>query len=178
MIEKFNNVLMSEYRDKKKFLKIDLSIINSKNNFDVIKNLVKFLSMAIKILSFFSIFLFLWNLIMNHIDSNKKNLGTLKAFGLSNFNIVGIYSFISLAMIFISLTFSYLLSIFLGNNIIYAIINLMDLDNLIEMKFMSESIINLFTIFIAAPAIFLVVSIYLKLKAQTPGDLIYERNNN
>lgn len=178
MIEKFNNVLMEEYRDKKKILKIDLSIINSKNNYDVIKNLVEFLSKAIKYLSFLSIFLYLWNLIMNHIENNKKNLGTLKAFGLSNFNIVGIYSFISLAMIFISLTFAYFISIFLANNIMFIIINLMELDNLIEMKFISESIKNLFFIFIAAPAIFLGAFIYFKLKAQTPGDLIYERNNN
>ena len=116
-------------------------------------------------------------MIGNHIDSNKKNLGTLKAFGLSNFTIVGIYSFISITMIVISLMVAFLVSFFLGQNIMDFLTNILNLDNLSEMKFLSEEINDLFLIFIAIPTFILVLMIYNKLNGQTPGDLIYERND-
>ena len=176
-IKDFNKILISQYRDGKNFLKIDLSIINSKKNFDIIKDLVELLSKAIYFLSLLSIFLYLWNLIVNHINSNKKNLGTLKAFGLSNFTIVGIYSFISITMIVISLMVAFLVSFFLGQNIMDFLTNILNLDNLSEMKFLSEEIKDLFLIFIVIPTFILVLMIYNKLNGQTPGDLIYERND-
>ena len=177
-IKDFNKILASEYRHGREFLKIDLSIINSKKNFDIIKDLVELLSRAIYFLSLLSIFLYLWNLIVNHINSNKKNLGTLKAFGLSNFTIVGIYSFISITMIEISLTIAFVVSFFLGQNIMDFLTNILNLDNLSEMKFLSEELKDLFLIFIIIPAFILMLMIYNKLKNKTPGDLIYERNNN
>ena len=177
-IKDFNKILISEYRQGKKFLEIDLSIINAKKNFDIIKDLVELLSRLIYFLSLLSIFLYLWNLIVNHIDSNKKNLGTLKAFGLSNITIVGIYLFISITMIVFSLTIAYLVSVFFGQNIMNFFTNILSFDNLRDMKFLSQELKYLFTIFILIPAFALMIMIYLKLRNKTPGDLIYERNNN
>ena len=177
-IKDFNKILVSKYKHGKEFLKIDLSIINSKRNFDIIKDLVELLSWAIYFLSLLSIFLYLWNLIVNHINSNKKNLGTLKAFGLSNFTIVGIYSFISITMIVISLMVAFVVSFLLGQNIMDFLTNLLNLENLSEMKFLPEELKNLFLIFIIIPSFILMLMIYNKLKNKTPGDLIYERNNN
>ena len=177
-IKDFNNILINEFKDGKKFLKIDLSIINSKKNFDIIKDLVELLSKAIYVLGLLSIFLYLWNLIVNHINSNKKNLGTLKAFGLSNFTIVGIYSFISITMIVISLMVAFVVSFLLGQNIMDFLTNVLNLDNLSEMKFLSEEIKYLFLTFIVVPSFILILMIHNKLTNKTPGDLIYERNNN
>ena len=176
LINVFNQTLMSEYRDRKEFLKIDLSIINSKTNFDIVKELVELLALAIYLLSVIFISIYIVSMIGNHIDSNKKNLGTLKAFGLSNFTIVAIYSFISITMIVISLLIAYVVSVLFGQDLM----NLLtyDLDNLSEMEFLPQQFKILFLIFIILPAFWIIIKINNKLKNKTPGDLIYERNNN
>ena len=58
--------------------------------------LINLLAYALIIFSILSIIFFITNLILSHINSNKKNIGTLKAFGLDNFSIIVTYSFITL----------------------------------------------------------------------------------
>jgi hypothetical protein len=73
---------------------------------------------------------------------------------------------------------AFVVSFFLGQNIMDFLTNILNLDNLSEMKFLSEELKDLFLIFIIIPAFILMLMIYNKLKNKTPGDLIYERNNN
>lgn len=177
-IRNLNDHLMSSFIYLNKSLKIDLSIINAKENFEIIKSLVELLSIAIKFLSILSIFLYLRNLIITHINNNKKNLGTLKAFGLANSVIIYIYSFISIFIIAISFLISYFITFLFGNEFTSFLTNIKMFNSLEEMKFINEPIGTIMIVFIVVPAILTSLVLFYKLRNKTPGDLIYERNNN
>ena len=87
-IEKLNAFLKEETMDDGKRLEIDMRIIETKKNFELFNKLANLLSMALITFSILSLVLYITNLIISHISKNKKSLGTLKAFGLSNNSII------------------------------------------------------------------------------------------
>ena len=174
-VDKFNSFLKSETEFDGKTLEIDMSIIESKKNFDLFNKLANLLSIALIFFSIFSIVLYITNLIVSHISKNKMNLGTLKAFGLSNNNIILIYSSISITLITISFVISLFLSTLAGNLLIFLLAEYFAIGDASSLNYVSYPIYSLVSFFIILPSVFIYLKLSFELKDNTPGDLIYGR---
>ena len=175
-IQQFNSFLKTETLHDKKTLSIDMSVIESKKNFDLFNKLATLLSMALIFFSIFSIVLYITNLIVSHISKNKMNLGTLKAFGLSNNSIILIYSSISIALITSAFIFSYFISALVGNFSINLIARWFEIGDSSTLNYISDSIYSLILFFIIIPSLCIYYKLWITLRDSTPGDLIYERD--
>ena len=162
-----------KYLEKYK-LKIDMSTIEAKKNFNFFNKLSILLSVSLILFSVFSIYIFTTNLVNNHIDKTKRNLGTLKAFGLGNDSVIFIYTLISSLLVISAFTIAYLLSFLIGNSVLEVLI---DLSNIVvdDIKYTNINIIYLIVAFVVVPIFSISLRIWTKLKDATPGDLIYER---
>jgi len=159
-------------------IELEKSTIEAKKNFSFFENLSKLLSISIIFLSFMSILFFTLNLLFSHINKNKRNLGTLKAFGLPNSNIIILYSVITLLLVSISFTVAYSLSSILGQSFLnfYTTFNNIDSANYIsEVEFKNYDIKHLLGFMVVAPTVCILIGLFWKLYKITPGDLIYER---
>tara|TARA_B100001057_G_C22827130_1_gene941867 strand:+ start:369 stop:1886 length:1518 start_codon:yes stop_codon:yes gene_type:complete len=174
-ISDFNDFLKDKTLNDGKTLEIDMRIIESKKNFDLFNKLANLLSLALIFFSIFSIVLYITNLIVTHISKNKKNLGTLKAFGLSNNNIILIYSAISIALITISFFISYFISSLIGNILVSLIANYFEISDASSLNYISYPIHVLAAFFIMLPSLAIFLKLRIELKDNTPGDLIYGR---
>lgn len=163
-----------KYLEKKHKLKIDMSTIEAKKNFNFFNKLSILLSVSLILFSVFSIYIFTTNLVNNHIDKTKRNLGTLKAFGLGNDSVIFIYTLISSLLVISAFTIAYLLSFLIGNSVLEVLI---DLSNIVvdDIKYTNINIIYLIMAFVVVPIFSISLRIWTKLKDATPGDLIYER---
>ena len=171
-IETFNDFLKVHEQN------LDMSIVKSKENFDLFNKLAISLSAILAFFSIVSVILYITNLVTSHISRNKKNLGTLKAFGLSNNNITFIYSCISLGIVLFAFLSSYLFCEFLGDYFIKYLTNqFFNIQDTSDIFYESYSIYTLCGIFIGIPFLFIYFKLKSSLKGTTPGDLIYERVN-
>ena len=116
-------------------------------------------------------------MILSHINSNKKNMGTLKAFGLDNFSIIVTYSFITFALIIICFSISYVASELLGKHFLKLLVKLTNSENgyLSEVAYTNINIEELFVMMAVIPCIFILFNVFKYLNGITPGDLIYGR---
>ena len=157
-------------------LDVDMSIIESKKNFDQFNKLANLLSLSLIFFSIFSIVIYVTSLVISHISRIKKSLGTLKAFGLSNNNIILIYSTISISLILISFVFSYFSSLFVGSLLMTNVANYFKITDISNMVFQNYDFITLLFIFVIVPSLVIYYTLWSNLKGSTPGDLIYERD--
>ena len=174
-ISDFNDFLKDKTLDDGKTLEIDMRIIESKKNFDLFNKLANLLSLALIFFSIFSIVLYITNLIVSHISKNKKNLGTLKAFGLSNNNIILIYSAISITLISISFVISFLVSELIGNMLVGLIAQYFNIGDASSLNYISYPVHVLAAFFIVLPSVAIYFKLWWNLRGNTPGDLIYGR---
>ena len=172
----FNEFLKNYTVHDGKSLQIDMRVIESKKNFDLFNKLAELLSMSLIFFSIFSLVLFITNLIVSHISKNKKNLGTLKAFGLSNNNIIMIYSSISLVLILFSFIFSLVFSQLVGSQLIEIIAIKFNIGDASELKYVRYPIIKLLMFFIVLPSLAIYLKLSREINGNTPGDLIYGRD--
>jgi hypothetical protein len=172
----FNSFLKENFKKGKKYLEIEMSIVEAKKNFDLFNKISIMLSYALILFSMFLIIIYITNLISSHISKNTKNLGTLKAFGLSNNNIIIIYFSISLIIILVSFILSYILSILLGSFMIGNLAKLIGIANVSNLDYISYSLYILMISFIVLPSILIFMKLRYSLRGKTPGDLIYERD--
>ncbi len=179
---KFKNEQLDKIEELSLFLRnfkqeVDMSIVQSKENFDLFNKLAISLSIILAFFSIVSVILYITNLVTSHISRNKKNLGTLKAFGLSNANITFIYSCISLGIVFIAFFVSYFLCQLIGTLFIkYLTSTVFNIKDTTDIIYQSYSVYTLCGIFIGIPFLFILFKLTKSLKNSTPGDLIYERD--
>lgn len=175
-IDLFNSFLKENFKKGKDYLEIEMSIVEAKKNFDLFNKISKLLSYALILFSMFLIIIYITNLISSHISKNTKNLGTLKAFGLSNNHIIIIYFSISLIIILVSFILSYILSILLGSFMIGILANLIGVSDVSNLVYISYQFYILIISFIVLPSILIFIKLRYSLRGKTPGDLIYERD--
>lgn len=156
-------------------LKVDMNTIEEKNNFDLFNKVAQLLSFALIIFSVFSMVLFITNLIVTHISKNRKNLGTLKAFGMSNNDVIYVYSSISVLIILLAFFVSFLISEAVGNLIVEFVAGIFNIKNPQDLTYERYSFAILLLFFVITPLIFVVLKLFSSLHGNTPGDLIYER---
>ena len=110
--------------------------------------------------------IFIRTLVISHINANRKNLGTLQAFGLSNNYIIILYTSISFVLVLISFLSSFLFSELIGQFLINQYIDFYSINNdyLKELKFTNIGILQLVLFLIVIPtsilSIFLLLSAY------------------
>lgn len=153
-------------------IKIDMTQIDAKNNFNIISRLGNSLSVAIVLISIAFIVIFLINLLRSHFEKVKKNIGTFKAFGMPNNWLIIIYMAVLSVMILTAI-----ISALLSSLLIEFFSTSLSLTNEGAPIFNVFSNITFYsilaTILISLTAIYFTVS---KLFRSTPGDLIYERD--
>lgn len=148
-------------------VEVPMHQVESKENFHDVTTLTSVLSFVLMALSIISILLYLGNLVFNHIEGVKSNLGTFKAFGLTDAFLRKLYISIVCYMLLISWLIAFPTAYFLGKildakaiNIGFEIINL-QIAGMLALVFLFSACITYWV---------------LKQKlGATPGDLIYER---
>jgi|GEM_PF-2139260 len=70
-------------RDPRKPVQLDLHRVEAQKNFAMVARLGNFLLSALVLFALMAIMLYLYNLLRNHLDRMRMNLGTFMAFGLS-----------------------------------------------------------------------------------------------
>lgn len=151
---------------------IEMAQINAKENFNAVRLMANILSWAMITFAIVCIILFIVNLLQSYFQKVKRNLGTFKAFGMSNRRLISIYALIMLAIVIVavvtSLTITWLVQIMLP------LLGIMK-----EGTFNYLSLWNAKTavavIIIVGASLCTVYAVMGKLLRQTPGDLIYDR---
>ena len=178
MVEGFVDNVSENYKgdnDIRSRIPIDHSVVQTKKQFEFFRILVIMLAGALCIFSFISIVFFILNLMLSHIKNNKKNLGTLKAFGFSNKNIILTYSCITCCVVLVAFVISYFLSELLGPSVLELVSNFTKNELITEVKYQNLDIYYLVFGLVVLPSLFITWRVYSFLNKVTPGDLIYER---
>jgi hypothetical protein len=163
--------LFEKFLFDKYALVVEMSKVKDKENFIAISILTITMASMLLIFSIISVGLFVFNLLKTHLEKIKTNLGTFKAFGLSNKDLQSIYKGIVRRFYLRALIISYA-----GATV---------LDILIVKIFFRElKIFHLFSLYTLC-AIFVIWVIVEWVFSQssktilvnTPGDLIYGRDH-
>lgn len=171
----FNFNALDKVRDFNEFLKndpkfemeISMDQVESKENFALVSNLTALMALILLAFSILSIVFYINSLLTTHLEGIKNNLGTLKAFGLSNKFLVSVYLKIILLFIIISLIFGYVASIIV--KILEVTFNKIPVIDLFDIRiFLTMMVILVFASFVSFRTI-------KKILLKTPGDLIYNR---
>lgn len=153
---------------------LDMGKINNLKNLGYVQAMGNALSISIILLSIFFISIFVFFLLNTHFQKIQKNLGTFKAFGMSNDDLERIYLRVMVEIItksfgiaaIISMVFTLLLSIVSVIEPGYRWVNVFVWSNLL-----------LFVLTIVV-AVLTTKRVSKKLLCNTPGDLIYNRISN
>lgn len=155
------------FMQEKYGVEISMSQIESANNFAVVSNLTIFFSISLLIFSIISIIFYINSLLRAHLEKIKMNLGTFKAFGLSDRELKNSYLKIISVFVGNAICLSFLLSCIIGGIVYYAT---------------GVQFIHLFNMPILVAVLILFVTSYficrktiVDILNNTPGDLIYNR---
>ena len=180
MLKQLDNIRqLRDYIYQTYQLEIDISKVESLENYHFISRLTYILSMVLIVFSVLSICLFISNLLRTHLDKIKMNLGTFKAFGLDNQTLQNIYLRMIFGIMGKAILFAFILSSLLGYlGIGRAILWLFGgkLENN-ETYFQPFAIGTVVAICLIIATMFAVIQQTTRQTlSKTPGDLIYDRD--
>jgi hypothetical protein len=149
-----------------------MSQINAKENFNEVSIMANILSWTMIVFAIVCIILFIINLLQSYFQKVKRNLGTFKAFGISNYELIVIYVLIMattiLCAVVISLSATWIIELLLP---------LLGVQK--DAAFGYLALWNSKTLFsviiIVAAALTTVYWVMHRQLRATPGDLIYDR---
>ena len=153
-------------------VKIEQGKIENKKNLKLFERIIEILYYALMIFTITSIIFFITNTLISHLNANKKSLGTLKAFGLSNSYIVGLYSLISFFIIGVTFIVAYFCSDILGQYILGLYLEYMGIN---QFTYFPLDWYVLIPLMVFVPLLIILRKVFVYLNNVTPGDLIYER---
>lgn len=169
---KLNNIRQFEQFVNEFNVKIDMSQINSKENYNAVSIMANILSWAIIVFAIVCIILFIVDLLKSYFQKVKRNIGTFKAFGVSNRRMIDIYVLIVGVTIVIAIVFSLLITFLIQNSLAWVHFMKEGTYNYLDLLTLKTAA-TVFIILVASLAtIYGVMGSLLK---QTPGDLIYDR---
>lgn len=162
-------------RDKASDIEVDSGIVKEKNNFRYLSSISILMAFLLIVFAICSISLFISNLLNAHLAKVKMNLGTFKAFGLSDKESKSIYMTIMVRFVLMAIIIAFALASIAGLILNITLKNYFNLEDTAEYFLL----INKFTFILIALilAITALVS-YLNINrilSKTPGDLIYNR---
>lgn len=153
-------------------VKIEMSQINAKENFNAVSAMGNILSWVIIVFAIVCIILFIVNLLQSYFQKVKRNLGTFKAFGISNRDLISVYVLILAAIIVAAIVMSLSATWFIQG--VLHICGIMkdgiyDYLSLWSMKTVCSVVV------IIVASVYTVFAVMRSLLKATPGDLIYDR---
>ena len=156
-------------------LKFEETTIVAKENLVIFKSFAQLLSAALALISLILIVNYTGAVLRLHINNNKRNLGTLTAFGYPNKTIISLYLRITATILGGSFFISYLLLWPLGYLGFKAFLGWFNLsERLSDVSFSHIPLAYSIPLFVLLPLVILAWRIQGQLKA-TPGDLVYDR---
>jgi hypothetical protein len=148
-------------------VEISMDQVEQKENFALVSKLTNFISLILFGFSILSIVFYVNSLLRTHLEKIKTNLGTLKAFGLSNKFLISSYLKIIFWFMSISILFAYFICA---------------IWDLLEGYMFKNSYFDVFNYKILIAIIIVVAAALVtsqrtisKTLLKTPGDLIYNR---
>ena len=167
------------YIEKNHKLKIDMSSVESKENYNFVSRLTRIITVFLIGFSILGIVFFIINVLKSHIEKIKQNLGTFKAFGLSNRSLIRIYVYISVRFLVLSGLAALILAYAIGS--LGAIRSFLTIFNtVVEENQDYFDLLNWVT-YAAVISIVVVNAVIVRFSlagilSRTPGDLIYSRD--
>ena len=157
---------------------IDMAEIESRENYNFVAKLTRIISIILMIFSILSICLYISNLLRNHLEKIKMNIGTFLAFGIDNRALERIYLSIICYVLVSTMTLGLMASWLIGSigSISFGldILGIKIEEN--QTYFSQFSWWTICLIGIVMIISYLVIKqITNKIFKQTPGDLLYER---
>ncbi len=162
-------------------LEIEMSQINAKENFHSVSVMAITLSVVMVIFAVICILLFITNLLQSYFQKVKRNIGTFKAFGISNQELRRVYMTIMLSLVGISVAISL---IFVGLvQALLPVFNIVKGEGFGYLSLWRCDVIHTFPSLICVAAVVIVLVsaavtvriVMNNLLSATPGDLIYDR---
>jgi ABC-type lipoprotein export system ATPase subunit len=158
-------------------IKLEMAKIEQMKNYNFVSKLTGIMSIILIGFSVVMINIFLSNILSTHLNNIKKNIGTFKAFGIDIKRIyIGMMYIFVLMPLFFSLLFAGVAG-YLG--LVYHIINFLSpfaIEK--DLYFDLFNSYTLISILVLAVVNYYSFSVIInRIFKQTPGDLIYDRNN-
>ena len=153
-------------------INIEMSQINTKENFNEVSIMANILSWTMIVFAIICIMLFVVNLLQSYFQKVKRNLGTFKAFGMSNLRLISVYLLILIATIGVAMVIALIAIVFLEN--VLPLFGLVKEGTFGYLTLWSGKTLCSVVVIILA----FVFTVYVVMKRQlrhTPGDLIYDR---
>ena len=177
-VEEFKNFIESLNRKDDKqtdMIEMDISKVREKKNFLFLSLVSKITSVLLIIFSAISVSLFLYNLVKNHLNKVKMNIGTFKAIGLSDSKTTGIYFGIIVKFVLVGLLLGLGTAFLIGSVLNSFLISNFQSD--VGMKYFILLGLNTYITVGVVLVLSLLVSWYTirKILSKSPGDLIYNR---
>lgn len=162
-------------------LEVEMSQINAKENFQSVSVMGITLSVVMLAFAVFCILLYLVNLLRSYLQKIKRNIGTFKAFGISNTELSRVYLVIMVSMVSAALALSLALVSLI--QVLLPVIGIAREDGFGYLALWRCSVIEAFPplitvaaiVFVLAAAAVTVRLVMKNLLSATPGDLIYDR---
>ena len=162
-------------KDEMNLIQIDTRFLKEKKNFNYIGKMTILISALLIVFAILAISLFISNLLKTHLNKVKMNLGTYKAFGLSDKESVNIYLQIMLRFIGISLIFSFAIAYIIGSFLeIWIGLSLNINEDVKYFKLVDTLTFLLIAVIIIVTTLVSYININ-RILSKTPGDLIYNR---
>lgn len=162
----------SEFAKVQYEIDIEMSQINAKENFNEVSIMANILSWTMIVFAIVCIILFIVNLLQSYFQKVKRNLGTFKAFGISNYELIMVYVLIMMATICASIVISLALAWFIQEFL--SIVGIQK-DGMFDYLALwsSKTLWSVMVIILAS--VYTVYTVMKNLLKDTPGDLIYDR---
>lgn len=153
-------------------VEIEMSQINAKENFNSVRLMAGVLSWAMIAFAIICILLFIVNLLQSYFQKVKRNIGTFKAFGISNEELIRVYMMIMAFLVLVSVVIAFV--------IVFALQELLAICGVMKEGVYSYlSLISGKTacavLIIVVSSLYTVYDLMRRMLKSTPGDLIYER---
>jgi len=160
---------------EKEVIELDDSAIREKENFNFMSKVTMIISVGLLFFAVFCIALFIMNVLRLHLLKVKMNLGTLKAFGLNNYETNRLYS--SIMMLFVTLVMvpGFIIA-FLAGKIIDSFIGVyLGMDKNYNYFQITDGLILVVILVIFLVSMLVTGLVARKILMKSPGDLIYNR---
>ena len=153
-------------------VRIEMSQVNAKENFNDVSLMANILSWAMVVFSIVCIVMFIINMLQSYFQKVKKNIGTFKAFGISSSEMIGVYVAILVLIVFSAMIMA--LAFVWGLELILPLLGVLKEGEYSYLALWSGKTFWAMTI-VMLSTIITVYVVMSKLLSKTPGDLIYDR---
>ena len=154
-------------------LQIEMTQVNSKENFNAVSIMGRVLSLAMIVFSITSIIIFIVNMLQSYFQKVRRNLGTFKAFGISTRELIRVYVAIIAGTVILALVIA--LFVTWMTEMLLLLLGIMK-DGEYSWLILWNSKTLWAVVIILVATLLSVLFVMRRLLQQTPGDLIYDRN--